>query len=136
MARYSQIIGPAADFSVGGGFGTIPGFTITRFWDDGELLILAGAWYSRGAALGRTWELRAMVDALQQNHLWLAQFAENGQSSSISLSGIVPITQGLHTISLEASGDAAANDFIVAQGTHLTVIQLPLWDDTTGLITL
>jgi hypothetical protein len=136
MARYSRVQGPIADFDVGGSLAQIPGIAINRFWDDGELLILFSSTYTNasGAAALPFWRL--FLDAIAISGNYVAPSIPNGGIYTMTGHLFTTLAQGPHAIALQAAGAAAANDFITANATQLTVIQLPLWDDPANLITL
>lgn len=136
MARYSQVIGPAADFIIPISPLTIPGMTINRFWDDGELLIAYTIQRLNASAVLQTAILTILIDnspLTPHNPFW---DVPAGGAGNIAGTGIFPITSAYHRVSIFIQGSGDPADIIFAQGTTLTVIQLPLWDSPSGIITL
>jgi len=135
--RYSRRRGPTANFECALGYQLITGMSITRFWDEGELLISGMASYNQAAGATSQFGLAIVLDAvtvLPQTPP--TQTVLLGQTASLALKILQPIAQGQHTIQLWATGLAAAGDVIFAQSAELIVIQLPLWDATTDILTL
>ncbi len=136
MARYSRIRGPSVSFELPAAVVLIPGMSITRQFDQGELLILYTARADNLTAAPTNFQLQLFLDgAATITPILLAQ-VPLGNSATLSGSALQPIDEGLHTIDLRAQGDAAVGDLVAARSAELIIIQLPLWDQAANLITL
>jgi len=136
MARYSARTGPTANFELTAPFVTIPGFTITRSWDHGELFIAFGMTILNGTAAGFSHGARVLLDDQVVGPDNWVQRSSAGFQIVISGSLMTTIAAGAHLIELQADGAAAAGDVVQAGRCTLTVIQLPLWDTDVDIITL
>lgn len=128
MARYSRRSGPAANFELTAVAQTIPGMTIERFYDDGELLVMATMRYFNGTAGVGIFLPRILIDGIVYPPVSSREDTPSGFNSTHTFAHIFPITRGRHLIELQGIGSAAAGDHVVFDSAVLTVIQLPLWD--------
>ncbi len=136
MARYNSITGPAGNLELTGVLTPVPGMRASRTYDDGELLILAhvNGLNTTAAQIQVIIEIQldgAAIAALRQSVHVLA-----GLLWQCAAAVITSIAEGPHTIVMLASGDAAVGDFLLGSRCGLTIIQLPVWDAETGIITL
>jgi len=136
MARWNTIRGPAANFELTAALTTIPGFEVTRPFDTGPILIAyncqirntSGASARVGTSIQFDGALIIPLDC----------DADVPNTAYIKLHGIFlqPPAPGEHTIRLQAYGMAAPSDYIIADRSSLTIIEIPLWDQLDSLIIL
>lgn len=134
MARYSRRRGPPADFELTTAPQLIPGLTLTRFFDDGELLVSYGIQIRN--ASGGTRAIRPQL-RLDGTNIYLGIIDEVVQSGTriyITESIILPIVIGQHTIEVFCAGTDVVGDVASIDACHLTVIQLPHWDQSTDVL--
>ena len=134
MARYNRASGPPADFELTAAFQDVTGLSITRSWDDGEVLISFTTSISNGTGLLVETDVRVLIDGQVQNLLFQSTTTPAGQFNTLTATAFLPLSEGSHTIKLQAGGNAAVGDVLLAGFTNLTVIQLPLWDSQAGII--
>lgn len=134
--RYSRRRGPAAIFELTAPFTLITGLTISRYWDEGELLISFHARTLNVCGFLSTFQLCPYLDGVAILAAPPAKDIPNGSDGSLSATILQPITQGPHTIQLFASGNAAPGDIIPIQYAELVVVQLGVWDSDRDIITL
>lgn len=132
MARYSSKRGPSSDFSLTDVFQTIPGCEITRYFDEGELLILFQSCVQiTGAGPLTVWQ-KPFIDSLSEVPIGEGLNTIRGTSGQKFMIGghvLYPVSSGYKTISLRARVFEVATGALIRAGTgRLTVIQLPLWD--------
>lgn len=134
MARISRRRGPTANFELTATPTTLPGFTISRYFDDGELLIAFTITIDNTAASPITPNVNINLDGtsiIPGNFLDTLQAASRRTVSRILLE---PITAGVHTIELQVSNGATAGELVLANTAELLVIQLPQWDSATDIL--
>ena len=136
MARYSRIRGPASTFELTAADQLVPGFSITRHWDDGELLIIVASQYFNGTAAAISPFLTVFLDGAALIPNFGAGSVPAAASNTLVGYFLQPVTAGQHTLQLHATGGAAAGDLLLMASTEFTVIQLPSWDQEAELITL
>src|SRR3972149_5662392 len=108
MARYSRRRGPTAQFELTAAFQTIPQLTITREWDDGEVLILFRHRYNNTIAAQTVFQRQPLLDgAAAVGAIMRTNVPANSNLTTADF-WFLPLTAGPHTIALQASGDAAA----------------------------
>ncbi len=134
MARYSRRTGPTIDLALTGGYADIPGLPFTRYFDQGELLILFAARYRNTTGAAATLDIRIQVDNLNPDHGRSVITVPTGQTIQPTNFLLHPITEGPHRISVIALANATAGNTIIANTCSLTVIQLPLWDADTDIL--
>lgn len=128
MPRYSRRLGPAANFELLATPQAVPGLSITRQWDEGELLILARVLILNGTAGTIGISFAILIDGVQIPQDVAQGQITAGNPSAFSDHALIPISGGIHTIHLVCTGSAVAGDVVLANGAILTVIQLPQWD--------
>lgn len=139
MARMSQRIGPTADYSFvqANVQELIPGMTITRFFDEGELLILYTSNLENGGVPEASFRLRARVDgqspALDVFHARASRVMQ-GQAVALSGAYIKRIASGIHTIQLTCEVDVVPDTTARESRSSLVVIQLPQWDSAADVL--
>lgn len=133
MARYSRRLGPAANYELIGTATPIPGMSITRDWDDGELLLIARETIlnGTGAQIGASFAFR--VDGVQVPADVAQGTIPAGVPGTITDAQLITITKGTHTIDMISAGSAAAGDVVLQNGVSFIVIQLPLWDQDADI---
>ncbi len=136
MARYSRIRGPNPAFEVTAANPIVPGMIITRYWDDGEILIILSSEYQNVSGAASTCTYILVLDGVAIGPAFSTPSVPNGGELMTSAHRFAPVQAGNHEIRIQVSGAAAAGDVLTLDGTELTVIQLPLWDDSAQLITL
>lgn len=133
MTRYSRRSGPAADFALGVTMQTVPGLSITRYYDNGELAILARAEVFNATAGVVNLELALFLDGTIINPTARVLALPANQSQFLHPDDLLPITEGQHTIELRAASSVGANTRVVQASARLIVIQLPLWDSDADI---
>jgi len=133
MARYSRRSGPPANFELTATPTLITGLTLTRFFDEGELLISAQVEVGNATGVTITPFITVTVDGVTIPGIRGAPNIATGFRGAATLTTIVPIAAGMHTINVLGQGDAIAGDTAVANLAQLTVIQLPQWDQDTDI---
>jgi len=134
VARLSRRRGPTANFALDGTFRTITGLSISRAFDDGELVILARAQVRNDSGVVQLQHCRLVLDGVEIPNsptLVLADAVE--LLASLSTYALQAIAAGPHTIELQARQAAGATNVILANTGELAVIQLPVWDTTDDL---
>jgi len=133
MARWSQRIGPPTTFELTATPTIIPNLSITRRFDDGELLIFMSVHVDN--ALAATFErvFDLMIDGVAHPNILASITLPVGFGGGCFNAAIIPIAAGQHTIAIRGTGNAAVGDSLPANFSSLTVIQLPQWDDTQDL---
>jgi len=136
MARYSRREGPTAPFEITATLTAIPGISITRYYDEGELLILAQAAIDQEQATTTEYRVDVFVDGVSITSP--AHLTQLGATAEETLTRIHlhPVTQGEHTIDLRIRGSGNVGDTVPAGGATLIVLQLPLWDSEADIIAL
>lgn len=132
--RYSSRAGPAGAWTLPLTYTLIPGLTITRYWDNGPLLIAWTAATTNAAATLQQHAVRVYLDGSQVPQAYSRATCINGDSISQSGATIVDPGIGTHTIELRALGPGDATNTAQANGSRLTAIQLPHWDNTGDLL--
>lgn len=132
MARYSSRRGPNPAFDLLVTEETIPGLTITRHWDEGELLILGQASINNNSAADRNYYIAIRVDGAGAGSAY--GLIHNANGEGLACHACLKITKGEHTISLNAKGTGNPIERINIGAATLTVIQLPIWDQDTDII--
>ena len=137
MARYSQRLGPAAPFELTASMQTITGLSITRFFDNGELLISYYAQLFNSTVIDPDGFYQvtldgAVIPASQLNRVMWG----NSTFTDVCKTFLHSISAGVHTLAFQAQGTAAAGETIAANNALLTIVQLPLWDQDDDIITL
>lgn len=128
MARISRRSGPVVDFELTNTLTLIPGFTITRSFDDGELLIAFSSTIDNATGALADSTVQVHIDGQDIGPFTQFENIPNGQRITHAATFIHPIAAGTHTIELRARGMAAVGDTVQDLRTYLTVIQLPRWD--------
>jgi len=128
MARYSRRRGPAADLALTLAGVEVTALTITRFFDEGELLLLFRCGIGNGTAGPITFRARLQIDGVNVSTLpprnTIAAFLSGFLADAI----LAPVTAGIHTIRVMVEGSDIAGDILEQDTASLSVIQLPLWD--------
>lgn len=128
MPRYSRRVGPAANFELTASFQPIPQLVVSRFFDDGELLIICKSRFLNGTVAVARVIVEITVDGSAIGHSRVVDDVPAADFGTFNPTAFWPISRGEHAIGLQASGVAAVGDLILAGGTVLAVIQLPLWE--------
>lgn len=136
MARYSRRRGPEFDFALSTAPTRVPGMTITRFFDEGELLILAHARIREDAALANQVLLIPVLDGARLYQATHASSLVASGNLTMALTFLSPIAAGIHTLELQASVIAATAAALLADSAELVAIQLPSWDSDADITTL
>lgn len=134
MARYSRRRGPVANFALTTTDQLIPGLTVTRAFDNGELLILAHARFDTDSGVTNPNRLSIYINGVQETHPFIEHHVQALQRAMLSLHHIVPTSRGTHTIDLRASSRTPAGDVLIRNTAELVVIQLPRWDQEDDLL--
>lgn len=134
MARYSRRTGPTVAFELTGAIAQIPGFQITRTWDEGELLILWAANVINATAGVVNANIFPVSEGLTVPVAPAVSAIPAGQRVHMSGHALLRVTGGTFGIGLFALGSAAAGDTIEADSAILTVIQLPVWDSDADIL--
>lgn len=139
MARISQRLGPSVDyfFVQAGVQEPIPGLTITRFFDEGELLVLYACTVNNENVAETEFRLKPRVDGQSlagDSFMGMAERVPQGEAVTISGSFIKSIAAGVHTIALFCQASNVPNARVLDLRTVLTVIQLPQWDQPTDVL--
>ena len=128
MARASRRRGPAADFTIPAALTVVPNLTVTRFYNTGLLLIIFFLEVNNNAAIVETVVCRVLVDGTPQPNFLVGLQLPIGLAQNYGYTVIVPVTQGIHTIQLQAQRLTGGPDVITANSGELSVIELPAWD--------
>lgn len=128
MARYSRRTGPPTNFTLNAPSTLIPGLTLTRFFDHGEILIMAQALAKN--TIAQTANILMTTELNGVELLPTQVFVRPPADTLITLTShiLIAITKGTHTIRLTAAGQFTPTGHILAGRATLTVIQLPQWD--------
>lgn len=136
MARYNRIRGPFNDLELTSAFVTIPGFTLARSFDDGILLCLFQGRVNNLSAGNCRLTFQLLLD---DEFAWAnppGQDIPTLAQGHLSGHRMFDVSEGLHTLYLQAKGAAAAGDVLLAGSVEFVLIQLPLWDSPDTMITL
>jgi len=136
MARYTRIRGPAANFTLPNVSTLIPGLDFTRFWDDGELLIIISCRVNNAGGGTTTTDLEPFIDVTTPPGNPLRHTSVIGELFTLTGAYLVSFTEGIHRIRLQALSSTNNGAIVQAGGCSLICIQLPLWDQDVNLITL
>lgn len=136
MARYSRIIGPALDYTVTAVETVIPGFSVTREWDDGELLLLVSSRIAGSVLSSERMQLRPRIDLDPATALNYILDTETTLDTTFAFATLLQMTAGRHTIDLTAVRVDPVAFTIRGGRTELILIQLPLWDSVANLVVL
>ena len=134
MARYSRRVGPVASFQPTGTRQDIPGMFVTRFFDDGELLVSWGVRIFNGDAFPAGGDVEAQLDGVDVKvdpSSWNALASDRIYVSDCIL---VPISKGIHRIALTVSNFGSVGDVVTGNGAQLTLVQLPQWDSSQDIL--
>lgn len=134
MARYSRRRGPPDNLGLSAAYAEISELTITRFFDDGELLVAWRVVHLNGAAVAGLFEDDLQVDGISVTTVAPGRTIPSAHFGTLSDTILVPVTAGPHTIKLRARSSAGAGTTVEANGSHLTVVQLPQWDAPGDLL--
>lgn len=133
MARISRRTGPTVGFAIPEVFTLIPGLSVTRLFDDGELLILISALPDNGGVSASDFQIRATVDGQALTPGRFSTQLLPGENPTVTGFYLHPINAGIHTINLECLEDVNTGSTILADLSTLIVIQLPTWDQADDL---
>lgn len=133
MARYSRRSGPSVAFELTASLVLVPGMTITRFFDAGELLIAYNTRIDNGTVGDVDFVADIVIDGVSVQTNPPQHRIPAGGLGQLGNTFIASIDAGEHTIELRAGGAAAVGDNIPSDSTFLSVIQLPLWDQATDI---
>ena len=133
MARLYRRRGPDADFELTAVFQTIPGLSVAALFDEGEILVLGRLRVTNGTGGTISLTTRIQYDGVDQPPVSYAGQIGAGGSEGYTDCAVVQNAGGQHTLRLQAQGDAAAGDVVLANSAELTVIQLPVWSPESFL---
>lgn len=128
MARYSRRTGPAGLFGVPTPFTLIPGLTLTRFYDAGELFISYRSSFRSPGPTTPDAELAPFIDGIQAVVPAPKITIGAGTEMIIADAILITVAEGVHTIGLFAGKAPPGGVFIDVGMAQLSVIQFPLWD--------
>lgn len=134
MARYSSRRGPQTDLEIGVGPDPLDRLIVSRFFDAGELLIIAMVEMQNSTGALITASVAIFVDGVEQNITARKITLDNGARGILHAQGLIKINAGEHTIDLRARGSANAGSQIQGDTGTLIVVQLPLWDADSDLL--
>jgi len=134
--RYSRRRGPAANYDCTAAFTLIPGLTISRYWDEGEILICTRAAIFNNAGGAGLFSISPYLDGVAILPAPPLFNIPNASNANISATLLQALTQGPHTLALYVLGLAPPGDIVLAQNAELIVIQLGVWDSDRDIITL
>ncbi len=134
MARYSRRTGPPVDFAPPGVNTPIPGCSVTRFFDDGELLIAWTVSNLNTSGVTRDMDVNILLDGVNPTTASQNNTCVPTGRHDFGGAMIVPVTEGQHTIDLAATADTHPLFVIPAGNAVLSLIQLPLWDSDADIL--
>ncbi len=135
VARLSRRRGPTADFTLTGIFQTITGLSVTRAFDEGELVIIGRARARNTEGVDQLERSRLTLDGTEiPNTETLVLAGAAIALATLSTHALQAIAAGEHTIALQARTDGGPGHSILANTAELSVIQLPVWDTTDDLL--
>jgi hypothetical protein len=135
MARHSQRIGPPAAQEIPAVFTTINNCVVTRHWDSGALFVAYSVDFDHTVA-GTIFVLSQVVlDTVAQLPLRITRQTSGIIRTQQSSSGLILVTEGVHTIALQLAATAGVGDLVQIDSAHLTILQLPVWDDFSDIET-
>lgn len=139
MSRSIRIRGPAGPFDVPdllSPFATIPGFTVTRSFDDGDLVILLSIYTSNGAAGGDRLTIAVRIDGTRIPIGAPDHFVPGSQVNIITLNYAQPLAAGTHTIDVQVQGGLGTALNIPNGRTELIILQTGPLSPADDFITL
>lgn len=136
MARYSRIRGPASVVDLASTLTLISGFSITRTFGLGLVLVSYSTSLFNNTGASTFWLMSVVLDGVAILNSQQRVNAGVPHGHNISWTDIFEIACGRHTFELHGRGSVAAGNEINLEQTNLLVIELPPWDQEEGLITL
>ena len=126
MARYSRRRKSAFTFTLPGSFATITDMSITRVWDDGELLILAKARMRNDSLVTAQVDIRVVIDGIAVSPIGPGATIVAGATASVADVILQPNNAGAHTIALEGQSTVTPDVIVLGASAQLIVIQLQI----------
>lgn len=133
MARYSRRTFPAANFDLPVGFADIPQASLSRYFDDGEYLLLLAVFVANIAGLAQTPQFRLLLDGTALVPDVLPPDVPAGLTRTIHAQAFRPLAAGLHTFTVQGQADAPASLRLTLTRSTLSVIQFPQWDQESEI---
>ncbi|MFQ5986640.1 MAG: hypothetical protein ACE5KQ_04720 [Thermoplasmata archaeon] len=112
----------------------IPGLTVTRFFDAGELWASGSFSVFNATGAPSNFEGMILLDGAEVLSNRPSTSVPNNSFGHFSFGLILPISRGVHTIALAARGRAPVGDTVDLNSGVFTVIQLPRWDQEDDLL--
>lgn len=133
MARYNRQKGPPVDTATTNVNTPIPGLTLTRWFDNGEALVLYNSGVLAGAAIPTNVVTQLFLDgtnvlSMQDNRVPTANIQHTHHAHDF-----LPLTEGFHTFEVQIAHNGANALTIMANRSALAVVQLPVWDQAANV---